>query len=156
MNFPLSPDMTHQTETFGPLEVGDTCDISFAEAERLLAEQRTHPVEKDPTGRDPHAKGAKLDAGKCRPGLVLGSFARALWAVSMVGTYGAVKYTEDGWISVPNGQARYDDAMLRHWLKEKTGEAADPDTELSHLAHAAWNALAILDLAIRKQEQVKK
>lgn len=177
MNFPLSPDLTHQTETFGPLfeyldgttyeqrmqansiqsndtplEVGDACDVTFAEAARILAEQRSHLVEKDPTGRNPHAPGAKLDAGKVRPGLVLGGFARALWAVSCVGTYGAVKYTEDGWISVPNGQARYDDAGMRHWLKEKMGEAVDPDTELDHAAHAAWNALSRLDLMIRERE----
>ena len=153
MNFPLPPDETHRTETFGPIPEGVTRELNFSEAVRLYAEARTHFVEKDPSGRDAHAPGAKLDAGKCRPGLVLGSFARALWAVSMVGTYGAVKYTENGWVSVPNGQARYDDAGLRHWLKEKMGEPVDPDTELDHAAHAAWNALARLDLMIREREK---
>lgn len=109
--------------------------------------------EKDPHGKDPHAPGAKLDAGKVRPALVLGGFARALLEVSKVGTYGAVKYTENGWMEVPNGEARYDDAKLRHWLKEKAGEQCDPDTDLAHAAHEAWNALARLDLIIRKQEQ---
>ena len=126
----LNADDVHRMETFGPIAT----------------------QEKDPTGRDAHAPGAKLDAGKCRPGLVLGDFARALWAVSMVGTYGAVKYTEHGWISVPNGPARYDDANMRHWLKEKMGEPADPDTDLDHAAHTAWNALARLDLLIRERE----
>jgi hypothetical protein len=112
----------------------------------------THLAEKDPHGKDPHASGAKLDAGKIRPGLVLGGFARALWAVSEIGTFGANKYTENGWVEVPNGMARYDDAKMRHWLKEQMGQELDPDSEKTHLAHEAWNALARLDLHIRAQE----
>lgn len=110
-------------------------------------------TEKDPNGLDAHAPGAKLDAGKLRPALVLGGFARALTAVSAVGTYGAVKYTDNGWMEVPNGEQRYDDALIRHWLEEKRGKKCDPDTELLHAAHAAWNALARLDLVIRNQEK---
>lgn len=109
-------------------------------------------IEKDPSGRDAHSPGAKLDSGKVRPALVLGGFARALWAVSEVGSFGAVKYSENGWVSVPNGQARYDDADLRHWLKDKMGQETDDDSKLTHLAHKAWNALAVLDLELRKQE----
>lgn len=109
-------------------------------------------MERDPTGREQHQPGAKLDAGKLRPALVLGGFARALTAVTAVGTFGAAKYTDNGWMSVPNGEERYDDANLRHWLKEKSGEAIDQDSELEHAAHAAWNALARLDLLLRKRE----
>ena len=109
-------------------------------------------TEKDPTGRSQHAPGAKLDAGKLRPALVLGGFARALKAVTAVGTFGAAKYTDDGWISVPRGAERYDDAHLRHWLAEKSGEPVDKDSELEHAAHTAWNALARLDLLIRQRE----
>lgn len=111
-------------------------------------------MERDPTGREQHQPGAKLDAGKLRPALVLGGFARALTAVTAVGTFGAAKYTDNGWTSVPNGEERYDDANLRHWLKEKSGEAVDQDSELEHAAHAAWNALARLDLMLRKLEVV--
>lgn len=109
--------------------------------------------EKDPDGKSPHEDGSKLDAGKPRCALVLGGFARALLAVSAVGTFGAVKYTPHGWVAVENGIERYDDAKLRHWLKEKTGEEIDSDSELSHAAHEAWNALARLDLLIREEEQ---
>lgn len=110
-------------------------------------------MEKDPTGKDAHEAGAKLDAGKRRDGLVLLGFSRALAAVSAVGTYGANKYTDNGWMSVPNGQARYTDAMLRHMLSEASGELTDKDTDLLHAAHAAWNALARLDLMIRESEK---
>lgn len=109
--------------------------------------------EADPNGLPMNAPGAKGDAGKVRPALVLGGFARALWEVSKVGTGGAAKYTDNGWMEVANGVTRYDDAKMRHWLKEKMGEKADQDTELLHAAHEAWNALARLDLLIREQEK---
>lgn len=106
--------------------------------------------ETDPHGRAPNEAGAKLDAGKNRLGLVLFGFSRALQAVGEVGTYGANKYTDNGWMEVPDGERRYTDALLRHLLKEATGEVLDPDTEVHHAAHVAWNALARLDLILRR------
>lgn len=100
--------------------------------------------ETDPTGKIAGEKGAKLDCGKNRLSLVLGSFAPALWEVGKVGTFGAEKYTDDGWQSVPNRLQRYEDAMLRHWAKIHMGEEKDQDSGLLHAAHLAWNALAIL------------
>jgi len=101
---------------------------------------------------NPHVPGAKLDQGKPRIGLVLKDFSRALDAVSWVGTFGAVKYTEHGWLQVPNGQERYLDALLRHLL---THEEIDRESNLLHAAHAAWNALAVLELALREREEAE-
>lgn len=116
----------------------------------------TGGLEEDPHfGRNLNVPGAKGDAGKMRPGLVLGGFARALREVVKVGTYGAMKYTDNGWMTVTNGIERYDDAKLRHWLDEKCGIDCDKDTQLLHAAHEAWNALARLDLLVRKQEQAQ-
>jgi len=106
--------------------------------------------EVDPRGLSPHVVGAKLDAGKQLPALVLEGFARALSAVADVGTYGAVKYTRNGWVEVADGQFRYTNAMYRHLLKEAAGEVQDPDSNLLHAAHTAWNALARLELMLRK------
>ena len=106
-------------------------------------------VEQDPTGKDPHTPGAKLDAGKNRLGLVFGGFCLALEDVGRVGTYGANKYSDHGWATVPNGVERYTDAMYRHLLAESFGEAVDDESQLLHAAHAAWNALARLELLIR-------
>lgn len=108
-------------------------------------------LELDPLGKSAHDPGSKLDAGKNRLGLVLGDFARALTEVGRVGTYGASKYTDRGWVEVPNGVDRYTDALYRHLMREAVGEDMDPDTGIHHAAHAAWNALARLDLLIRKQ-----
>lgn len=109
-------------------------------------------IEQDPTGRKPGDPGAKLDQGKVRPSLIIESMPRALWALAEVGTFGANKYSKDGWIAVPNGQERYADAGYRHILKRAMGERVDPDSEKLHLAHEAWNALAKLELFLREQE----
>jgi hypothetical protein len=108
-------------------------------------------TERDPNGTSPHAPGAKLDAGKVRVGLVFRGFARALLKVCEVGTFGARKYTEDGWLSVPQGIDRYDDAKGRHLLKGYI-EPVDPDSQIEHLAHEAWNCLARLELVLRERE----
>ena len=105
----------------------------------------------DPNGIDQHAPGAKLDNGKPRHGIVLGAFSNALTEVAKVGTFGANKYSDNGWLSVPNGLARYTDAMLRHHFAEAGGEELDEDSGLSHAAHRAWNALAVLELALREK-----
>lgn len=54
-------------------------------------------IESDPHSRPLNTPGAKADAGKVRPALVLGGFPRAMLAVAEVATYGAEKYTEGGW-----------------------------------------------------------
>jgi hypothetical protein len=109
----------------------------------------TPPTESDPNGIDAHTPGAKLDAGKNRCALVINGFSRALWQVSLVGTFGAAKYTPNGWKEVENGIERYSDAMDRHLLMEASGEEFDPDSKLLHAAHAAWNALARLELILK-------
>ena len=113
----------------------------------MIAE-RNSPVERDPSGLDPHTPGAKVDAGKVRMSLVMHGFAGALLEVGKVGTFGANKYTDNGWQTVPNGQQRYTDAMYRHLLQEEESPV-DDDSGLLHAAHAAWNALARLELLLQ-------
>lgn len=115
------------------------------------SEERLDRIERDPNGKDPHAPGAKLDAGKVKAG-VLADFALALTEVAKVGTFGAEKYTRGGWQEVPNAVERYSDAMWRHLLKARH-ETNDPDSGLTHLSHAAWNALAVLELIKRGDAQ---
>lgn len=94
--------------------------------------------------------GVKLDAGK--PPVVRGvlhSFPRALEMIAHVSASGADKYSWDGWLSVPDGVARYTDAMGRHLIAEGRGRD-DPDSGQMHAAHTAWNALARLELMLRE------
>lgn len=99
---------------------------------------------------DPHKPGAKIDQGKVRMHLITGGMARAITEVAKVATFGANKYTENGWIVVPNGFNRYEDAQQRHAASRHMDEEVDPESGLLHLAHEAWNALAKLDLYLRK------
>ena len=102
----------------------------------------------DPNGLNAHVPGAKLDAGKIRAGLMFDGFARALAGVAAVTTYGASKYTPNGWLAVPDGEARYRDAMVRHLLSAVC-EDVDPESGISHWGHICWNALAINELRKR-------
>lgn len=109
------------------------------------------PLELDPYGKEPNEPGSKLDADKPLPALVLGDFANALAAVTAVGTFGAQKYTRSGWLTVPDGRQRYDEARMRHWLLRFRGEEYDKDSGLLHAAHEAWNGLAVLELLLREK-----
>ena len=64
--------------------------------------------------------------------------------VVAVYTFGAEKYAENSWQNLPDGYRRYKAALLRHLTAYDKGEVLDPESNLPHLAHAAWNALALL------------
>jgi hypothetical protein len=109
------------------------------------------------TNDDPSKIGTgaiKYDGGKpCLWRGVVEYFPRALTAVGDISTFGARKYAWAGWEKVEDGIARYSDAMVRHFTKEAAGETNDPDSGLLHAAHAAWGALARLELILREQEK---
>jgi hypothetical protein len=109
-------------------------------------------TESDPTGKNPHEPGAKLDGGKISIFRgALDYFPRAIEAVAAVSTFGARKYAWKGWETVPEGIERYSDALVRHLIAEAKGQILDADSGLTHAAHAAWNALAVLELKLREQ-----
>jgi hypothetical protein len=96
---------------------------------------------KDDKGKSPVLKGA------------VAYFPRAIEGVAAVSAFGATKYAWGGWRYVPDGLDRYSDAMVRHVTSEAKGEVVDPESGLLHAAHAAWNALARLELMIMDQEK---
>lgn len=105
--------------------------------------------DQDPNGIRQHEPGSKLDNGKILAG-VLGDFSLALQAVAEVGTFGANnKYSRGGWQSVKGGETRYKDALWRHILSERH-EPVDRESGFFHESHTAWNALARLELKLRK------
>lgn len=116
-------------------------------ATNIHAKERAHL-----SSVDLHAPGAKDDKAKPMAGVLL-DFSRALQTVVDVGTYGAKKYTRTGWATVPEGSQRYLDAMMRHLLAmDVDPDGLDKETGLPHLAHVAWNALAVLELQARRKE----
>ena len=106
--------------------------------------------EQDPNGLDQHSPGAKLDCGKPRPHLVLSSFNKALQEVVNNGTFGANKYTDNGWKEVENGKQRYLDAAMRHYSKYCDVDEPNRDEEsyTHHLGAMAWNILAALEFEL--------
>jgi len=155
------PKHTNVSQTISPPELAfHEIGAALRETTKSIQEQLGVEInrgmvskEADPTGRKPNEPGAKLDAGKPRVALVLGGFARALKAVAEVGTFGANKYTPNGWMQVPNGIERYEDAHGRHTLDMWAGEECAADSGLMHLAHRCWNDLAVLELELRKKEE---
>lgn len=95
--------------------------------------------------------GLKYDIDKPRTHLVFQDFADALLEVAKVGTHGAAKYDDHNWLSVDNGFERYSSAMIRHYLAENE-DYFDDDSGYLHAAHAAWNALARLQLILNQHK----
>jgi len=94
--------------------------------------------------------GRKNDDGKILAAL-LGDFSRALLGVAEVGTFGANKYTRGGWLHVKDKKQRYTDALWRHLL-QSTIDELDSESGLTHLEHAAWNILAVIELTKREND----
>lgn len=116
-------------------------------------------IEADPHGKDQHAPGAKLDSGKLKPWLFYAGFARALEEVARVTTKGAEKYTENGWIEVPDGKKRYMEAFGRHMVSLAKGEVMDDGLkglgpDIYHKAQMIWNLLASFELELREKNDV--
>ena len=118
-----------------------------------------HPVvETDPSGKPLNTPGAKADAGKIKPYLMMSGFAKALELVAEVTTKGAEKYTPNGWAEVPEGVNRYMEGFARHLLKLGAGEVYDNGPHgigTKHKAQMIWNLLASLELEERNGDKNK-
>lgn len=90
----------------------------------------------------------------------LSYFPRAILAVGMISKYGAdkyeVPYSDENWRKVENGVGRYGNGLGRHILWEKIEGLYDLESNLLHAAHAAWNALARLELMLTEGTKLKK
>lgn len=90
----------------------------------------------------------KADQGKPDMALVTSYFGNALLEVARVCEYGKTKYGAYTWHGIE--KERYISALMRHLIAYQQGQLADDDSFLHHLAHMAWNALAICELALRE------
>jgi hypothetical protein len=95
---------------------------------------------------DAREKGMKFDDGKLDYTLVPWD---GMDEVVKVLEFGAKKYARDNWKKVENANTRYLAAAFRHLIHHNNGEAADPETGISHLAHATCCMLFLL--ALEKQ-----
>lgn len=72
---------------------------------------------------------------------------KIIYQILQVRMYGNAKYPKggkDNWKNVPSIEFRK--ALYRHILKDLAGETIDPESGLSHLAHAATNIAFIMEL----------
>ncbi|BAS69545.1 gp174 [Pectobacterium phage PPWS1] len=106
-------------------------------------------VDTTPTPSTGSTGGMKYDGGKPRMDLLLTGCPQALTQVAEILTFGAQKYAAHSWQTVPQGSERYLAALLRHLTAHAGGEDKDPESGMSHLAHAACNAMFILELEAR-------
>ena len=90
-------------------------------------------------------EGIKFDLGKLEFGLIP---PESLIEIVRVLTYGAKKYARDNWKNVDDASRRYFDASQRHLWAYKSGEKFDPETGISHLAHAACSLMFMIHLDI--------
>lgn len=81
---------------------------------------------------------------------------RELEDVVRVLSYGAAKYTADGWQTLPDAKDRYFAATLRHMVAWRNGEAKDSESGLSHLAHAACSVLFVMWHDRKEKEETQK
>ena len=68
---------------------------------------------------------------------------RALLAIGEVYGHGAKKYDRHNWRKGYRWSLSID-ALFRHLLAWLDGETTDPESGISHLAHAAWHCLALM------------
>lgn len=98
-------------------------------------------------------KGKKYDSGKSMVGTLCRVFPRALLGVGQCIAFGTKKYPKpDNWKLVENAFNRYQDSMMRHYLKFLAGQEKDSETNLLHLKHMVWNALTVLELYLMENE----
>lgn len=102
----------------------------------------------------PSRSGAvKFDGGKIDPTYLTEGFPRAFLALAAVCDYGFRKYgVRGGWRGVENGIARYSAAEARHELMPQIEGPYDSESGLAHMAHRAWNLLAVLEKSLEAGE----
>lgn len=99
--------------------------------------------------------GKKFDAGKApvERGFV-DYFPKAILAVAAISAYGAKKYEvtyeDKNWERLDDARLRYKDGRGRHIVGEAADGPWDPESKRLHAAHAAWNAMAYLELTLRE------
>ena len=117
-------------------------------AEQIAEEKLSYDLTDDGIGK-------KYDTGKPMVGALCRVFPRALMAVGACIEFGTHKYPKpDNWKLVEGAYTRYQDSMVRHYLKHLQDQVFDNETGKLHLAHLCWNALAITELYLMEQPEL--
>jgi hypothetical protein len=128
LNLDAYTDFTDQEFTFDAIEGHNLKDLLSFEEPLILSQ------------------GMKFDKNK--PDYSLLPFA-AVDEVVKVLTYGAAKYDRFNWEKVE--AVRYQAATMRHFSTHMQGEKIDPESGISHLAHAICSLLYLLDFELKEK-----
>ena len=93
--------------------------------------------------------GIKYDSAKPKMNLLP---PKAIVEVAKVLTFGAEKYDAENWRKLDDLQNRYTAGALRHIFAHMDGEKLDPETGLSHMAHALCCLLFKLEIELENGE----
>ena len=77
---------------------------------------------------------------------------KAINEVAKVLTFGAQKYDEENWRKLEDLQSRYSSGALRHIFAHLDSEDLDPESGLSHLAHAICCLLFKLEIELENAQ----
>ena len=101
--------------------------------------------------------GIKYDSEKPKMNLLP---PKAIVEVAKVLTFGAQKYDAENWRKLDDLQNRYTAGALRHIFAHMDGEKLDPETGLSHMAHALCCLLFKLEIELEdgesKEEELRE
>lgn len=89
--------------------------------------------------------GLRFDTGKNRLDLIPPEWE---WELGLVLTAGAKKYADRNW-ELGMDWSKIVGPLRRHLNKFLRGERFDEETKAHHLAHVAWNALALMSYDLR-------
>lgn len=109
-------------------------------ANRVIA---SRPSEKTQNEENTGKPGVKADQGKLMWNLLPW---KACQGLIQVLTFGARKYSPNGWRSVPDAQQRYLAAALRHLHARSVGEKYDAESGLRHIDHVMANVAFLAEL----------
>ena len=90
---------------------------------------------------------ARHDKGKPKLHYIL-HYKKAVETLCRILEFGAHKYSDFNWKKGGKPDAEYLAACVRHMTKHVNGEIIDPETGCSHIGHAAWNLMTLLELNI--------
>ena len=103
------------------------------------------------------SEGKKFDSNKPRMDLLP---PKAILETAKVLSFGAQKYDPENWRLLDNLQSRYTAGALRHIFAHMDGEKLDPETGLSHMAHALCCLLFKLEIELEdgesKEEELRE
>ena len=99
------------------------------------------------------SEGVKYDREKPKMNLLP---PKAIVEISKVLTFGASKYDAENWRKLDDLQNRYTAGALRHIFAHMDGEELDPETNLSHLAHAMCCLLFKLEIELEERSKEKE